>query len=113
MAARHRPRGVPARSAPRLLRRLSRPIVFDHNTGLFSGPPLPPLPLPAHATHTAFAENEIAFSLTPEDYRRNIDQIKEQIAAGATYQVNFTGRIRLRNAPRPPISTSRSAASSR
>ena len=74
------------------------PIVFDHNTGLFSGPPMLPLPQP-HSTQCepAFSEGEIALSLTPEDYRCKIEQIKERIAAGATYQVNFTDRIRLRN----------------
>jgi para-aminobenzoate synthetase/4-amino-4-deoxychorismate lyase len=73
------------------------PIVFDHNTGLFSGPPMLPLPQP-HSTQCepAFSEGEIALSLTPEDYRCKIEQIKERIAAGATYQVNFTDRIRLR-----------------
>lgn len=78
------------------------PIVFDHNTGLFSGPPLPPLPQP-HSTQCApaFSEDEIALSLTPEAYRDKIEQIKEQIAAGATYQVNFTDRIRLRTTASP------------
>jgi para-aminobenzoate synthetase/4-amino-4-deoxychorismate lyase len=78
------------------------PIVFDHNTGLFSGPPLPTLPqLQATQLAPAFREEEIALSLTPEDYRHKIAQIKEQIASGATYQVNFTGRIRLRNDASP------------
>ena len=81
------------------------PIVFDHNTGSFSGPPLPPLPPLPQTVSTqqspAFTEGEIALSLTPEDYRRKIEQIKEQIAAGATYQVNFTDRIRLRTTTSP------------
>ena len=74
------------------------PIVFDHNTGLFSGPPMLPLPQP-HSTQCepAFSDDEIALNLAPEDYRHKIEQIKEHIAAGATYQVNFTDRIRLRN----------------
>jgi para-aminobenzoate synthetase/4-amino-4-deoxychorismate lyase len=72
------------------------PIVFDHNTGIFSGPPLQ-----AAQCAPAFSESEIALSLAPEDYRRKIEQIKEQIASGATYQVNFTDRIRLRNDASP------------
>jgi para-aminobenzoate synthetase/4-amino-4-deoxychorismate lyase len=78
------------------------PIVFDHNTGLFSGPPLPTLP-PQQAAQCApaFSEDEVALSVAPEDYRRKIAQIKEWIAAGATYQVNFTDRIRLRNNASP------------
>ncbi|MGP8260812.1 MAG: aminodeoxychorismate synthase component I [Acidobacteriaceae bacterium] len=80
------------------------PIVFDHNTGSFSGPPLPTLPQtisthcpPAFAPH----ESELTLSLSPDAYRSKIEQIKEHIAAGATYQVNFTGRIRLRNDASP------------
>lgn len=78
------------------------PSVFDHNTGSFSGPPLPSLPPQQAAQRTpAFSVDEIALSLTPEDYRRKIEQIKEQIAAGATYQVNFTDRIRIRTGASP------------
>jgi para-aminobenzoate synthetase/4-amino-4-deoxychorismate lyase len=78
------------------------PSVFDHNTGSFSGPPLPALPQTVSTQQSpAFTEGEIALSLTPEDYRRKIEQIKEQIAAGATYQVNFTDRIRLRTTTSP------------
>jgi para-aminobenzoate synthetase/4-amino-4-deoxychorismate lyase len=77
------------------------PIVFDHGTGSFSGPPLPPPPLQATQRAPAFSEDEIALSLPPEDYRYTIEQIKEQIAAGATYQVNFTDRIQLRNDASP------------
>jgi para-aminobenzoate synthetase/4-amino-4-deoxychorismate lyase len=78
------------------------PIVFDHNTGLFSGPPLPALPTQQAAQCApVFSEDEIALSMAPEDYQRKIAQIKEQIAAGATYQVNFTDRIRLRNNASP------------
>ena len=79
------------------------PIVFDHNTGLFSGPPLPPLPqTEASSQRTpAFTEAEIALTLSPDAYRRKILQIKEQIACGATYQVNFTDRIRLRTTASP------------
>jgi len=79
------------------------PIVFDHILGTFSGPPLPTLPAQIATPHTApaFTEDEIALSLAPEAYRDKIAQIKEQIAAGATYQVNFTGRIRLRTEASP------------
>ena len=78
------------------------PIVFDHNTGSFRGPTLPTL-LPRQAAQRApaFSVDEIALSLAPEDYRRKIEQIKEQIASGATYQVNFTGRIHLRTDATP------------
>ncbi len=77
----------------------AEPIVFDHNLGTFTGPPLPPLPQTEASPQRspAFAEDEIALTLSPDAYRRKILQIKEQIAAGATYQVNFTDRIRMRN----------------
>jgi para-aminobenzoate synthetase/4-amino-4-deoxychorismate lyase len=71
------------------------PTVFHHATGIFSGPPLPALPAEPQHTPT-FTEEELALALTPEAYRSKIEQIKEQITAGATYQVNFTDRIRLR-----------------
>jgi para-aminobenzoate synthetase/4-amino-4-deoxychorismate lyase len=78
------------------------PIVFDHNTGSFSGPPLPTLPQTVSTQQSpAFTEGEISLSLTPEDYRRKIEQIKAQIAAGATYQVNFTDRIHMRSSHSP------------
>ncbi len=78
------------------------PIVFDHNTGSFGGPPLPTLPQTVSTQQSpAFSEDEIALSLSPEAYRRKIEQIKEQIAAGATYQVNFTDRIHMRSSHSP------------
>jgi para-aminobenzoate synthetase / 4-amino-4-deoxychorismate lyase len=78
------------------------PSVFDHNTGSFGGPPLPTLPQTVSTQQSpAFSEDEIALSLTPGDYRRKIEQIKEQIAAGATYQVNFTDRIHMRSSRSP------------
>ena len=79
------------------------PTVFDHLLGAFSGPQLPTLspqidPLRAEPTCT---DDEIELTLGPEAYRHKIAQIKEQIAAGATYQVNFTDRIHLRTGAPP------------
>lgn len=38
--------------------------------------------------------NDLSFNLSEEEYGRKIGSIKEQIAAGNLYQVNFTGRYR-------------------
>ncbi len=76
------------------------PTIFHHATGIFSGPPLPMLPAVPQHTPT-FSKEELALTLTPVAYSEKIEQIKEQITAGATYQVNFTDRIRLRTEATP------------
>jgi len=76
------------------------PSVFDHRTGIFTGPPLPSLP-PVPQPPRPFREDEIRLTLAPDAYRQKIGQIKEHIASGATYQVNFTDRIHLRTAATP------------
>ena len=68
------------------------PIVFDHATGTFLTPP-PPLPdkllLSAHAPSPSAQDLRIP---TP-DYLAAIEKIEAYIAAGDTYQVNFTDAI--------------------
>lgn len=71
-----------------------QPILFDHQTGVFS-PPLP-APLPENATAPSFAIEDPRFDVSPEEYRANIARIKERIAAGDTYQVNYTMRYGFR-----------------
>jgi para-aminobenzoate synthetase / 4-amino-4-deoxychorismate lyase len=76
---------------------------------------LPPLPLawfgvyrePEHISPDALSQlfsedapagadalQELSFNLTREEYTSTIRKIKEEIAAGNVYQVNFTGRYR-------------------
>lgn len=45
--------------------------------------------------------NDLSFNLSEEEYGRKIERIKEQIAAGNLYQVNFTGRYRFTSNGQP------------
>jgi para-aminobenzoate synthetase/4-amino-4-deoxychorismate lyase len=70
------------------------PTVFDHGTGSFT-PPLTSLrprkvPVPEFSVEGARPE------ITEEEYRRSLSRIKGHIAAGDTYQVNFTTKYRFR-----------------
>jgi para-aminobenzoate synthetase/4-amino-4-deoxychorismate lyase len=70
------------------------PIVFDHDTGKWA-PPLPSrhsrkVPAPDFAVEDPVPE------ITEESYRRALSHIEGHIAAGDTYQVNFTTKYRFR-----------------
>ena len=79
----------------------AQPITFNHATGTFT--PQPPTPT-STATKTPstqpFAEN-IALKISPDDYREKILKIKSLIAAGDTYQVNFTDTVKLETTLEP------------
>lgn len=62
------------------------PYVFDHNTG--SADPK----LPVEYAETSGRISDIRLQVTQEEYRSNIEAIREYIASGDTYQVNFTTR---------------------
>jgi para-aminobenzoate synthetase/4-amino-4-deoxychorismate lyase len=70
------------------------PTFFDHETGLFS--PSLPSPLPEEETKPTFTIEDAGFDVSPEEYRASIGRIKESIAAGDTYQVNYTMRYGFR-----------------
>ncbi|HSR36774.1 MAG TPA: chorismate-binding protein, partial [Desulfurivibrionaceae bacterium] len=69
------------------------PLVFDHANGTWNQAPpwptteAPPPPATYHLTHLRLAEDEA-------HYRHNLARIKEYIAAGDTYQVNYTLKLR-------------------
>jgi para-aminobenzoate synthetase/4-amino-4-deoxychorismate lyase len=44
--------------------------------------------------HVSFAPGSVSFNLSREEYGEKIRMIKDEIAAGNVYQVNFTGRNR-------------------
>jgi len=69
------------------------PFVFDHALGSFEGP-APELPsvLPAPSEMDLIPPG-LTLEIAPEEYRDRILEIKEYIAAGDTYQVNFTDRV--------------------
>jgi para-aminobenzoate synthetase/4-amino-4-deoxychorismate lyase len=69
----------------------SSPILFDHAIGRFltSTPPLPADP----PTHTAPVLDHPTLRIPTPDYLAAIEKIKDYIAAGDTYQVNFTDAV--------------------
>jgi para-aminobenzoate synthetase/4-amino-4-deoxychorismate lyase len=67
------------------------PIIFDHATGRFLDPP-PPLPADP-PTHTAAVLDHPTLRIPTPDYLAAIEKIKDYIAAGDTYQVNFTDAV--------------------
>jgi para-aminobenzoate synthetase/4-amino-4-deoxychorismate lyase len=67
------------------------PIVFDHATGTFLTP-IPQLP-PAPTPHTAPILTNPTLRIPDADYLAAIEKIKNYIAAGDTYQVNFTDAV--------------------
>lgn len=70
-----------------------KPLIFDHETGLFDGEPLPPLiDEPIKKAGATLAEN-VTLAISQEDYTAKIERIQEYIAAGETYQVNFTTKV--------------------
>lgn len=75
------------------------PYVFDHREGTFT-PPLP-LPGPEEANPFACSVSAGRFSMDEESYGAGVDTIHEHIAAGDTYQVNFTMKFRFRFAGAP------------
>jgi len=64
------------------------PAVFDHSTGDFS-PSLPFL-LPEDVPAAPFTVEDAALNVSKNEYRQSVGEIKERIAAGDTYQVNYT-----------------------
>ncbi len=68
-----------------------KPIVFDHQTGRFDGEI--PLRAGGGVEIPERLVDAVELSISQEDYRARILQIKELIAAGETYQVNFTDGV--------------------
>jgi len=71
-----------------------KPFVFDHRGGSFS--PTLPFPLEEDAAPPPFSISDGHLDLGREEYRAAVGAIRERIAAGDTYQVNFTMKYRFR-----------------
>jgi para-aminobenzoate synthetase/4-amino-4-deoxychorismate lyase len=82
------------------------PLIFDHTTGTFLDPTPPPSRVPhisllrcgfpqfaAPPTHTAPILTHPTLRISDADYLAAIEKIKNYIAAGDTYQVNFTDAV--------------------
>src|SRR5579884_486324 len=70
----------------------SRPFIFDHAHGCFVGP------APKPSAREEFPEQTIApclpqLTMAEDEYRDRLEKIKACIAAGDTYQVNFTDKV--------------------
>jgi para-aminobenzoate synthetase/4-amino-4-deoxychorismate lyase len=71
-----------------------KPFVFDHRTGAFD--PAPPEwrrspSLPANTSESRVSACRLAIS--QDDYALKVEKIRGYIAAGHTYQVNFTTKV--------------------
>jgi para-aminobenzoate synthetase/4-amino-4-deoxychorismate lyase len=73
-----------------------KPLIFDHETGIFDGEPRLLAGEPIKKTPATFANN-VALAISREDYTAKIERIKEYIADGETYQVNFTDKVSVRS----------------
>jgi para-aminobenzoate synthetase / 4-amino-4-deoxychorismate lyase len=79
----------------------SSPLVFDHSLGSFNGlAPLPATSQESEETAAVIAE-PVTLEIAKEEYCVKILEIKERIAAGDTYQVNFTDKISFAPPPSP------------
>jgi para-aminobenzoate synthetase/4-amino-4-deoxychorismate lyase len=78
-----------------------QPVVFDHTEGRFQGAySLPEQDEPSHASTRPLSEH-VALGIPKPEYLASILKIKEHIAAGETYQVNFTDKISLQSEASP------------
>ena len=75
------------------------PLVFDHRSGSFVGgePPLPPSSLGEYEVR------EAGLGIARTDYCATIDRIREYIAAGDIYQLNFTDDVHFRLSGSPQV----------
>ena len=71
----------------------TQPITFDHTTGLFNSEP-PSLNDPTDKPNQPFTDHA-TLNIDEAAYTKQILKIKDLIAAGDTYQVNFTNRVTL------------------
>ncbi|MBD3343470.1 MAG: aminodeoxychorismate synthase component I [Chitinivibrionales bacterium] len=76
------------------------PFIFDHRTGKWNRP-LPHTGKSPPISPLSSAENSITPSIDYEEYNRCVTQIRQWIAAGHTYQVNFTFDTRFKSSDSP------------
>lgn len=70
------------------------PVIFDHRRGSFS-PSLPFSPATS-PPRPDFAVRDGRLNLTEREHRLAVEAVRDRIAAGDTYQVNFTMKYRFR-----------------
>jgi para-aminobenzoate synthetase/4-amino-4-deoxychorismate lyase len=79
----------------------STPYVFDHSTGSIAGAELLQTYSSESQSEIAKIADKVALEISESDYLAKILKIKEFLAQGETYQVNFTDNIVLRKSVSP------------
>jgi para-aminobenzoate synthetase / 4-amino-4-deoxychorismate lyase len=79
----------------------AQPITFNHATGTFTPEPPTPTSTVIEATSTQPFAEKITLKISQDGYREKILKIKSLIAAGDTYQVNFTDTVTLNTTLEP------------
>ena len=82
----------------------SSPIIFDHVLGSFTGPEVIPVSSQSTEQLPGAVVDHVALEIGKKEYCARIVEIKERIASGETYQVNFTDRV-LFDLPSSPAAT--------
>jgi para-aminobenzoate synthetase/4-amino-4-deoxychorismate lyase len=82
----------------------SSPIVFDHSQGCFISPEAAPASLQSPEQLSGAVVDQVTLEIEKDEYCAKILEIKERIASGETYQVNFTDRVSF-PAPTSPAAT--------
>lgn len=68
------------------------PLIYDHATGTFNAPP--PWPAVSEKKALPYTLTNLRLNETEARYFEKIERIKRYIAAGDTYQVNYTLKLR-------------------
>lgn len=71
----------------------SNPVVFDHSQGRFIGPEVAPESWQSPEQLPGAVVDHVTLDIQKDEYCGKILEIKERIASGETYQVNFTDRV--------------------
>jgi para-aminobenzoate synthetase/4-amino-4-deoxychorismate lyase len=85
-------RSSPANKPLAMLGVFDQPIIFDHSTSLFLNNK--PWPTTSKKDKTSYEISNMQTSIGHKEYLSAINRIKEYIAAGHTYQVNYTMKLK-------------------
>ena len=71
-----------------------KPIIYDHKKGSFLNGPFCVESIGGSRDHKSGRISNLKLSIEKKDYIKNIKRIKDLIAAGDTYQVNYTTKLK-------------------
>lgn len=69
-------------------------FIYDHQTGRLINTPITPAPEAKIKSSASSKVSNLKLQITKKEYIKNIHKIKDFIAAGDTYQVNYTTKIK-------------------